>query len=63
MIYIKHQMFDVDSINVKHMEYIITFDKFEYKEEFLMNTEELKAVSYTHLVMQKAARARQMEMP
>ena len=26
MIYIKHQMFDVDSINVKQMEYIITFD-------------------------------------
>ena len=45
MIYIKHQMFDVDSINVKQMEYIITFDNLEYEEEFFMNREELKATA------------------
>ena len=37
MIYIKHQMFDVDSINVKQMEYIITFDNLEYEEEFFID--------------------------
>ena len=38
-------MFDVDSINVKQMEYIITFDNLEYEEEFFMNREELKATA------------------